>query len=132
MLDIHSTIDAFADGESVDPGQLKEALATTEGREYFVDVLVLRGFVVGDGSSRSALPSPPVERAMSRGRWLSAVAAIAVVSVLGGYVAGQQSVPSPLASDSTARARATLSAPEPTRVIKLEDSADWTERVGGN
>jgi hypothetical protein len=127
MNDIHSIIEAFADNEPVDPGRLKDALAAPEGRDYLVDLLVLRGLVGGDGEYRLT-PAAALPRPVSRARRWSAAAAIAAVSVVGGYYAGQQWAPA--ASVDEAAAGISTSAPEPTRVIKLEDSADWIDRVG--
>jgi len=130
MDNIHSVIDAVADGEAVDPAALKEALATTEGRDYLVDVLVLRGFVTGDGMSmRAALPAGPSAPRGTRRAWFSVAAALAFGSLIGGYYAGQQSTRYPT---SPTGATVAVSAPQPTRVIKLGDSADWIERAGDN
>ncbi len=127
MNDMHDIIEAFADNEPVDPGRLKDALATADGRDYLVDLLVLRGFVGGDAGVRSELAPvapPPASRVW---RW-SRAAAIAAVSVAGGYYAGQRSA----VTGDESRTAVTAAAPEPTRVIRLEDSADWSERVAEN
>ena len=128
MNDIHAIIDAFADNESVDPGRLKDALAAPEGRDYLVDVLVLRGFVRG-GAPAGVMPVAGPAPGVSRTRWLSVAAAAVAVSLAGGYYAGQQAAP--LARGNQADSVIDTSAPAPTRVIKLEDSADWIDRVGG-
>lgn len=128
MNGIHDIIEAFADNEPVDPERLKDALAAPEARDYLVDILVLRGFVRGGapaGVMAVAGPAPGV----SRTRWLSVAAAAVAVSVAGGYYAGKQV--SPGARGNQADAAIDTSAPAPTRVIKLEDSADWIDRVGG-
>jgi hypothetical protein len=131
--DIRLTIDAFADGEAVDPGRLSEALATIEGRDYLIDLLVLRGFVASDGASpRAALVASPTPTVPASRRWWPAAAAIAAFSVMGGYYVGQRSVPASDATGTAPRANVRVSAPEPTSVIKLDESADWTERVGAN
>ena len=129
MNGIHDIIEAFADNEPVDPARLKDALATPEGRDYFVDLLVLRGLVGGDADGRRTLAAP-FKRPVSRARRWSAAAAIGAISVMGGYYAGQQSAPA--AGIDEATAPFSTSAPEPTRVIKLDDSADWIDRAGGN
>jgi hypothetical protein len=130
MSEIHTVIEAFADNEPVDPARLKEALATEEGRDHLVDVLVLRGFAGGGAASVPRLVEKPAAPGASRTRWLSAAAIVAAVSLAGGYYAGQQAAP--VASlDETAPAIA-ASAPAPTRVIRLEDSADWIDRAGGD
>ncbi len=129
MNDMHSIIEAFADNEPVDPGRLKDALAAPEGRDYLIDLLVLRGCVRGDGDTRPSLAVGHAIRAPSRTGWLSAAAALAAVSVIGGYYAGQRSG-APTGGQPSAAI--TAAAPEPTRVIRLDDTADWTERVGEN
>ena len=128
MSDIHTVIEAFADNELVDPARLKEALATDEGRDHLVDLLVLRGFVRGGAASVPKLVEKPVPLGASRTRWLSAAVVTAAVSLAGGYYAGQQSAP--VQSLDGAAPAIAASAPAPTRVIKLEDSADWIDRAG--
>ena len=129
--DIRITIDAFADGEAVDPVILKEALARSEGRDYLVDVLVLRQFVLHEGLQvRSPLPAPV---AVSSRRWWPAAAALAGIGLMGGYYAGRQMAPAvALPATEIAAPMAAPRAPEPTRVIKLDESADWTDRSGGD
>ncbi len=128
MDDIHPIIEAFVDNELVDPAQLRDALASVEGREYLVDLLVLRGFVGADPDTRAKLSAERAAAPRASRRWLSVAAAVALVSVAGGYYAGQQSAP----ANVTGRADSAVNAPapEPTRVIRLDESADWVERVG--
>lgn len=129
MDNIHRIIEAFADNEPVDPGRLKDALAAPEARDYLVDILVLRGFVRGGapaGMTAVAGPVPGVPRA----RWLSIAAAAVAISLAGGYYAGH--LAAPVAQVNQADTAIDTSAPAPTRVIKLEDSADWIDRVGEN
>ena len=129
MSEIHDCIAAFADGEPVDPEGLDRALADAEGRAYLIDLLVLRGLY----ARRDALPAPDARARNARLRWLPAVAALVVVSVLGGYVAGRQSgerVPATPAGPPTAQSEVT--APAPTQVIRLEPGVDWNERGGGD
>jgi hypothetical protein len=128
MNDTHAIIDAFADNEPVDPGRLKDALAAPEGRDYLVDLLVLRGFV-GGGASAGVMPVAGPAPGVSRTRWLSVAAAAVVISLAGGYYAGQQVAA--VARGNQIDSAIDTSAPQPTRVIKLEDSADWIDRVGG-
>ena len=52
MTDHHDIIAAFVDNEPVGAEDLAAALAAPEGRDYLIDLLVLRGFV-GDGGGRS-------------------------------------------------------------------------------
>ena len=143
-------IGALADGEPVDPEQLDRALANPEGRAYLIDLLVLRGWYGHRGSGAElnraggeldsgSVASSRTTRApgkTGRGRWLSAVAALVTVGVLGGYVAGRQSVPRD-ADERAAVARqaksdTSVTAPAPTQIIKLEPGVDWNERGGGD
>ena len=128
MNDIHAIIEAFADNEPVDPGRLKDALAAPEGRDYLVDLLVLRGFVRGGAPAGMPAVAGPAPGGL-RTRWLSVAAAAVAISLAGGYYAGQ--LAAPVARGNQADAAIDTSAPAPTRVIKLEDSADWIDRVGG-
>ncbi len=133
MDEIRSTIDAFADGEAVDTGALKEALATPEGRDYLVDVLVLRQLVLHESSPTRSAAVGPIPAMPSR-RWWPAAAALAGIGIMGGYYAGRQTAPAAVlpAAEIAAPLAVPGAAPEPTRVIRLEDSADWTDRSGGD
>jgi hypothetical protein len=153
---------AFADGEAVDPVQLDRALADAAGRAYLVDLLALRGLVDGHGLARPAAAHSESAAGVMRGevrrefrrdvaspvRWWPAAAAIAVVSVLGGYVAGQRTTfdgpgaggtaatepaetgqPTPPAALAPA---SPIDAPEPTSVIQLRPGVDWQEQGSGS
>ena len=129
MSEIHECIAAFADGEPVDPERLDRALADAEGRAYLIDLLVLRGLY----ARRDALPGPDARARTARLRWLPVVAALVVVSVLGGYVAGRQSGErAPAASAAPLTVPSEVTAPAPTHVIRLEPGVDWNERGGGD
>jgi hypothetical protein len=129
MSEIHECIAAFADGEPVDPARLERALAEAEGRAYLIDLLVLRGLY----ARRDALPASDSRARNARLGWLSAVAALVVVSVLGGYVAGRQSGNrTPAAPVGPLTAQSEVTAPAPTQVIRLEPGVDWNERGGGD
>jgi hypothetical protein len=129
MSEIHECIAAFADGERVDPAQLDQALADEEGRAYLIDLLVLRGLY----ARRDALPAADARARNARLRWLPVVAALVVVSGLGGYLAGRQGgerAPAGPAGPLTVQSEVT--APAPTQVIRLEPGVDWKERGGGD
>jgi hypothetical protein len=56
---------------------------------------------------------------------------------MGGFVAGQRLAPSRAPAPTTTAANMApqivpLSAPSPTRVIRLENGVDWNERGGGH
>src|SRR4051812_3808944 len=121
---------AMADGEPVDPVTLKAALDDTAIREYLVDLIALRQAV----RTVNDLPaSRRRERESFRSRlgWLSAAAAV-VVSLMGGYFAGQRTVqaaPAPIVETVVHLENAAV-APKPTRVISLRPGINWTEKAG--
>ena len=128
MSDRHDVIEAFIDGEYVDPADLKQALSEEDGRDLLVDLLVLRGLVGAQPAVRSAAADVPARSRASRLRLVAAAACIAGVGVLGGYLAGLRHT-----SPSVARPAAisAVPAPAPTHIIRLENGVDWNEKVGG-
>jgi hypothetical protein len=132
MAEIHDVIAAFADGERVGADELKTALADRGGRDYLVDLLLLRDLVHAAGpavlvptSGRRRLP-----------KWVGLAAAVSI-GLAGGFLAGERAsgapagaAPPPMvtAIEPPAPPRA---APAATRVIRLEPGVDWTEYVGG-
>ena len=129
-MDLEDVIEAFVDGETVDPTQLKLALAEPQGRDLLVDLLVLRGLVGGWPGARPQAGDGKTTAGASRWRLLAAAAAIAGVGVFGGYLAGTRVI-APRAAVTTA-SRISSPAPAPTHVIRLENGVDWTERTGGH
>ena len=132
-------IDAFIDGERVNTGALKAALADAAGRDYFVDVWLMREAVHHD--REPALPAAVVTQATARSqprRWL--VAAAVAAGLVGGYAIGYRTTglmrPQPSAGTSavvvsTPAARTdAFPVPAPTRVIQLEFQPATT--AGGN
>lgn len=129
-----SVIGAFLDRERVDPHALTRALSTDEGRQYLVEVVMLREVTVDQA------PAPEMPRAeggRSVRRWLL-VAATVTVGTAGGYLAGQHR---PVASAPVAVARpAAITntvpvvpvAPPPTQVITLEPGVNWRDAMGGD
>ena len=81
-MTIEYTIDAFLDGETVEPAALDAALAAAEGRAYLIDALAIRQLV----------SDAPVAAAPARRRpalLFSARAAVLAVGLVGlGYAAG--------------------------------------------
>jgi hypothetical protein len=132
QLDI---IEAFADGEAVDPSALVNALSSPAGRAHLVDVIVLRELVSGGGQihTRPAIAPAAPTRTLRLQR-VAIAASLALVAALGGYTWGQRNGPSahPPIGPSIAPAPSQVAAPAPTRTIKLEPGVDWTERVGGS
>jgi len=131
----YDVIDAFVDGESVDRDELKRALTDPAGRDYFVDILDLR-VLANDGE-----PAVVTLPAVRRRSWRSSLAAAAalVLCVAGAYSVGQRSArsaspPAPSTPPVVQRVvpgGGLMQAPEPTRIIRLESDAKWTETPGG-
>lgn len=124
------TLEAFLDGETVERAALRDALADEGAREHFLDLLVLRGGIAALGPAAWSAPQPARRY---RTRWWTA-AAVVVLSLAAGFVAGQRTV------DATAFAAVEMvgpargaRAPKPTRVISLEPGVNWKEsaQAGG-
>jgi len=151
-----AVVEAFADGEPVDPSALDEALAHDDGRAHLIDLLALRGLVAApDGQVAVAaavpgagVPAAGARRGASRARAWLAAAALVGMGLAGGYVAGQL-VPGQTVRDRPPVAvpegdpagavaglgAASIDAPEPTTVIRLEPGVSWDEqpsRTGGH
>jgi hypothetical protein len=134
-LNGYAVVDAFIDGESVNGAALKHALATPEGRDHLVDLLVLRQTV-------GAMPPFAVVHAIERRRplagpvrWIAA-AAVVMMGVLGGYLVGQRHGLLPPDSWTSASfveidLSQPSSAPAPTSVIQLKPGLNWKNPTGG-
>ena len=139
MTDYQDVIAGFVDNEAVEAEALGVALARPEGREYLLDLLVLRGLVGGaqvtGTRSASASTSPQaVSSSRPRGFWL-ALAAFLAVGVAAGYLAGRLAIMRAPVSGSAAtddKVSSEISAPAPTHVIRMEKGVDWNEKSGGN
>jgi hypothetical protein len=122
-------IEAFADGEAVDPSALDAALADPAGRAHLLDVLALRALVGGDAAARPAVLQASVIATSSRGawaRWIPLASGIAIIGGITGYLAGARTTAA--AATETA---VSSPAPPPTQVIQLRNGVDWTEHAGG-
>jgi hypothetical protein len=147
MEQSYEILDAFVDGEAVDPAALKQALYDSAGRDYLVDAWLLRGLVQDELAAESASARP--RSASPLRSWLIA-ASLAGVCLVGGYFAGArfasvlgprsgpapaESIGTPPAQRSAASAPSTASStaavPAATRVIRLELDPNWKETVGG-
>jgi hypothetical protein len=129
----HEILDAFVDGETVDPGALKQALADSAGRDYLIDAWLLRGMVQEEIASE--VPPASSKGGSPLRSWLIA-ASIAGVSLVSGYYAGAKFagviVPaSPPAGETAASAPPAVGAPAATRVIRLELDPNWSDGAGG-
>jgi len=116
-------ISAFIDNEPFDPVELRDALATPEGRDELLDLIALRAVV------QPTEPTVPAAapRVRSIARWTLAAAAAAVL-VIGGYTVGRSTPPDEWPSS------ASVTAPEPTSVFRFEPGKNWADSLsaGGN
>src|SRR5436190_22358675 len=123
-------IGSFIDGERVDPGALKAALARPEGRDYLIDLLALRD-LTGDVAPFTA-SAPPARPLSPLCPW--AAAAALIVCIGGGFLAGARVTRvalAPAATTAVIAPDARVRAPEPTRLVRLEPGVNWTETSGG-
>lgn len=121
-------IDAFIDGERVDANALKAALGEPAGRDYFVDLWLMREAVHGEGVADVA--PPVVAPAVMPRRDLRRLATAAAIAgaLIGGYAIGYRTggvtapaVPAPIPVTTVSAPPATaFPVPAPTRVIQLE------------
>ena len=131
-MDQHlEVIGAFIDGERVDAGALRAALAIDEGRAYLVELAAMREIV--------AMPAVAVApargylgRSVSSAAWSAKflLVAAALVAIVGstGFALGRFAVERRLAIE-----RAEINkAPEPTREVPAESGVSWSSAVGGN
>jgi hypothetical protein len=101
-------IAAFADGERVPTAELREALATAEGRDYLIDLVALRE-VVQVPARQPATAAGAVAGPRKARMWL-AIAAMLLTVLFAGYQVGRR------VAHSEAQ-RAPVVAPAPDRVI---------------
>lgn len=117
-------IGAFFDGERVDPGALRAALASDEGRSYLVDLAAMRELV-----AMPAIAAAPATRASARSaKYLLAAAALPVVAGSAGFLIGRAEVERRVAIE---RAQANQ-APAPTREVPAEAGVSWSSSTGSN
>ena len=120
---MNHVISAFIDNEPFDPNELRDALATPEGREELTDLIALRDVVQPTADLIFVAPSP----IRSVTRWTLAAAAAAVLAV-GGYSVGR------FVATEQVQAAAQITAPEPTSVFTFEPGKNWNDSLpaGGN
>jgi hypothetical protein len=119
MNDSLPIIDAFLDGEVVDPAALKGVLRTDGGLDYLADVLALREVVTAEVTTMTG----PMARRRPL-RWIAAAAALGLAAA-GGYAVADQTPQGPVIGAIEAEA------PPPSRVIELTPGVNWTETPGG-
>jgi hypothetical protein len=122
-------ISTFIDGEPVEPELLKRALETPEGRDCLVDLLRIRDVLGRMGPRTTAIRQVHPIWKIVRG---PAAAAIVLLALAGGYVAGQRARPAESdAGPQMVVVTSAPTAPKPTRVIKLEPGVNWSDSTGG-
>ena len=129
---------AWVDGEAVTRTDVALALETREGRDYVLDLMALRHMV--DVTTPSLLPRSAAGSSRPRHarRWPAFAAAAAVVlCAAGGFAAGRFATPRQVASPNEREAAvvpvvtpASITAPAPTRVIRLQEDTSWRESGG--
>jgi hypothetical protein len=125
----YAVVEAFLDGEAVDPHRLRHALAEPAVRDHLVDLLVLRegvrAITPGSWSSSRAASA-------SRLRWLAAAAAV-LVALSAGYYTGQRTVVAsePRGGETFVAVESMPAPPKPTQVIRLEPGVNWTDGPAG-
>ena len=126
---------AWVDGEPVARTDVAIALETREGRDYVLDLMALRHMV----NVTTPAPATRVYFRQTR-RWPTFAAAAAAVGLCaaGGFAAGRLVTPVQIASPDRPDAvvvpistPASITAPAPTRVIRLEEGTSWRENGGG-
>lgn len=122
---------ALADGERVDPGELRAALEDPAARNYLVDVISIRQAV-------GTLPPPSTvfreRRGLSVRARLWTAAAVVAISVTTGYVSGHRAAAQAIAPPTFETAidfgPSRVAVPAPTRVVSLRPGVNWTETIG--
>ena len=124
-MNIEDTIDAFLDGETVEPAALDAALAASEGRAYLIDALAIRQLM-----SEAPAPVAPARRRPTL--LFSARAAVLALGLVGlGYAVGARTTTPEAIAVPTSSAE-NVAPPEPTRVIELKPGVNWQESKGGD
>lgn len=133
MTDHRDVIAAFADLEPVDVETLSAALADPEAREYFMDILLLRGMVGGAEPVEPKKAQTPRYRALAAAAFITIglgtgfLAARVMLDRNGDQIAQDDAIVSPVQRP----AESATAAPPPTHVIRLESGVEWNERSGG-
>ena len=126
----YAVVEAFLDGEAVDPRRLRHALDEPGLRDHLVDLLVLREGV------RTVTPggwtSTHAAKGGSRLRWLAAAAAV-LVALIAGYYTGQHTVAASESpgGETIVAFESAPAPPKPTQVIRLEPGVNWTDGPAG-
>ena len=126
-MDQHlEVIGAFIDGERVDAGALRAALAIEEGRAYLVELAAMREIVAMPLVTATATPSE--RSSMRSAKFLVAAAALIAIAGATGFTLGRTVVERRLAIE-----RAEVNkAPQPTREIPADAGVSWTSSSSGS
>ena len=127
----YAIVEAFLDGEPVDPRALRSAIDAADVRDHLVGVLVLRDGVRMMGPD--AWSAHSAERGRPRWRWMAAAAAV-IVALTAGYYTGQRASAAtavPQGVETVVTLESMPDAPKPTHVIRLEPGVNWTDGRGG-
>jgi len=126
---------AWVDGEPVARTEVAVALETREGRDYVLDLMALRHMVAV--TSPELFATVTTTRPARRWPAFAAAAAAVVLCAAGGFAAGRLAAPVQTSLPDGTEAIAvpistpvTISAPEPTRVIRLDEGTSWRESGG--
>ena len=128
-----AVVEAFLDGERVDPASLKEALATAEARDHFVDLLLLRD-AMGDLAPMARM-SRPSGRSAACARSGSRRPRQRCSSACPLAMRQDRRVVAPAVDPPNVEVvlpmERPISAPAPTRSIAFEPGVNWTDSTGG-
>ena len=105
MPNTHEVISALLDNEPFDPEELTNALSDPGGRALLIDLVMLRRIV----QPAEPVPAAATAKPPSRSWRVAAAAAVLVLSIVGGYIAGERRA-----------AIVSSEAPTPTRVVEAE------------
>ena len=120
-------VDALLDGEAVDKQALRDALDDRATRDYFVDALVLRQLTHEMAPMTFTVAESPVTRTRRPLQWVMSAAVLALVAT-GGYLAGHRREMPPPTADAlvSAASEPGVTAPAPTKIIRLDPGVSWT------
>jgi hypothetical protein len=128
----YEVIDALVDGERVNAAELKRALAEEAGRDYLVDLWLLREEVQEEIAVDQSAPVAAPRRGYS---WQLA-AAVALVCLVSGYFVGARLADGPASAppapvvETRPDAAERPPVPTPTRVIRLAFPGEADRRGG--
>jgi len=130
----YEALAAWVDGEPVARTDVALALETREDRDYVLDLMALRRMVDATTPALAAKVTPRPAQPWAR---FAAAAAAVVLCAAGGFAAGRLATPMQVAPPGVPDATVTpisspaaVTAPAPTRVIRLDEGTSWRENGG--